>query len=130
MMLMFWVLPIQITKYLNTRQIRRLLDLQEQLSKELNSKHTLQKSSGFNSAANKFITAAAGNLKGVIFPGDAALHGNDDASVMIARSEQLKEELDDIVASECVLCGDIMIKSIDQPFVGEDEVDAVMSWSV
>ncbi|KAG2188073.1 hypothetical protein INT44_000824 [Umbelopsis vinacea] len=137
----FYVFPCQhsfhadclvdrITKYLNTRQIRRLLDLQEQLSKELNSKHTLQKSSGFNSAANKFITAAAGNLKGVIFPHDAALHGNDDASVMIARSEQLKEELDDIVASECVLCGDIMIKSIDQPFVSEDEVDAVMSWSV
>lgn len=58
------------------------------------------------------------------------MHGNDDASVMIARSEQLKEELDDIVASECVLCGDIMIKSIDQPFVNEDEVDVVMSWSV
>ncbi|GAB5585428.1 tethering complex subunit [Umbelopsis nana] len=136
----FYVFPCQhsfhadclvdrITKYLNTRQIRRLLDLQDQLSKELNSKHNSQKTSGFNSAANKFINAA-GNLKGVIFPGDAALQGNDDASVMVARSEQLKEELDDIVASECVLCGDIMIKSIDQPFISEDEVDVVMSWSV
>lgn len=73
---------------------------------------------------------AAGNLKGVIFPGDAALHGNDDAAIRVARSEQLKEELDDIVAGECVLCGEIMIKTIDQPFIGEDEVDVVMSWSV
>ncbi|KAM3584072.1 tethering complex subunit [Umbelopsis sp. WA50703] len=136
----FYVFPCQhsfhadclvdrITKYLNTRQIRRLLDLQEQLSKELSSKHSQQQSSGFNSTANKFIHAA-GNLKGVIFPGDTTMHGNDDAAIRVARSEQLKEELDDIVAGECVLCGDIMIKTIDQPFIGEDEVDVVMSWSV
>ncbi|KAL0085724.1 hypothetical protein F4703DRAFT_1851110 [Phycomyces blakesleeanus] len=73
---------------------------------------------------------AAGNIRGVMFPTDGPVDIHDDPKKVVARTEQLKEELDDIVASECVLCGDIMIKSIDQPFLAEDEAETVASWNI
>lgn len=41
--------------------------------------------------------------------------------------DQLKNELDDIIASECIFCGDIMIRSLDKPFIEEKEFDKVMA---
>ncbi|XP_047507228.1 vacuolar protein sorting-associated protein 18 homolog isoform X1 [Pieris napi] len=40
--------------------------------------------------------------------------------------EVLRSEIDDIVASECVLCGEHMIASIDQPFIADQDWDRVM----
>ncbi|XP_064195688.1 vacuolar protein sorting-associated protein 18 homolog [Anguilla rostrata] len=31
--------------------------------------------------------------------------------------EQIKSDIDDIIAAECVFCGDLMIRSIDKPFI-------------
>jgi len=31
--------------------------------------------------------------------------------------ESIKSDIDDVVASECVYCGELMIKSIDKPFI-------------
>lgn len=31
--------------------------------------------------------------------------------------EQIKSDIDDIIACECVYCGELMIKSIDKPFI-------------
>lgn len=31
--------------------------------------------------------------------------------------EQLKSDIDDIIATECVYCGELMIKTIDKPFI-------------
>lgn len=31
--------------------------------------------------------------------------------------EHIKSDIDDIIASECVYCGELMIKSIDKPFI-------------
>lgn len=43
--------------------------------------------------------------------------------------EKLREELDDLVASECVLCGELMIRSIDQAFIQAlEERDEIDSW--
>ncbi|XP_064634570.1 vacuolar protein sorting-associated protein 18 homolog [Lineus longissimus] len=40
-----------------------------------------------------------------------------------------KEELDEIVAAECILCGDYMIRCIDKPFIESEELESVMqSW--
>lgn len=39
-----------------------------------------------------------------------------------------KEELDEIVAAECIYCGDVMIKCIDKPFIDEDEQTDLDSW--
>ena len=81
-------------------------------------------------ATAKLMSAAAGNIKGVIFPGDAAALDGAQNDPRLGHAEQLKDELDEIVASECALCGDIMIKSIDQPFIADDDVDVIASWTV
>ena len=37
--------------------------------------------------------------------------------------------MDELVAAECVRCGDAMIRSIDKPFIAEDELgEAIKSW--
>ncbi|XP_023944562.2 vacuolar protein sorting-associated protein 18 homolog isoform X2 [Bicyclus anynana] len=40
--------------------------------------------------------------------------------------EVLKNEVDDIVASECVFCGEHMIACIDKPFIADEDWDRVM----
>ncbi|XP_059051527.1 vacuolar protein sorting-associated protein 18 homolog isoform X2 [Achroia grisella] len=40
--------------------------------------------------------------------------------------EQIKNEIDDIVASECVFCGEYMIACIDKPFISDEDWDKVM----
>ncbi|XP_054163703.1 vacuolar protein sorting-associated protein 18 homolog [Oppia nitens] len=43
--------------------------------------------------------------------------------------ERLLNELDDIVANECLYCGDIIISSIDQPFILPEEMNhALEDW--
>ncbi|KAL4656442.1 vacuolar protein sorting-associated protein 18-like [Arapaima gigas] len=37
--------------------------------------------------------------------------------------EQIKADIDDIVASECVYCGELMIRSIDKPFIDPNKFD-------
>ncbi|XP_077366593.1 vacuolar protein sorting-associated protein 18 homolog [Festucalex cinctus] len=44
--------------------------------------------------------------------GDAPSHSKGGAS-----HEQMKSDLDDMVASECVYCGELMIRSVDKPFI-------------
>ena len=45
----------------------------------------------------------------------------------LSRREQLRSELDDLIASECVFCGDIMVKSIDKPFIADEDFDRVLA---
>ncbi|XP_068631710.1 vacuolar protein sorting-associated protein 18 homolog [Battus philenor] len=40
--------------------------------------------------------------------------------------EVLKNEIDDIVASECIFCGEYMIACIDKPFIADEDWDRVM----
>ncbi|KAG0369768.1 Pep3/Vps18/deep orange family-domain-containing protein [Gamsiella multidivaricata] len=56
--------------------------------------------------------------------------GGDDMAVVVPRLELLRDELDDLVASECLLCGELMIKTIDQPFLSNDEHELELSWGV
>uniref|UniRef100_A0AAY4AWJ0 Vacuolar protein sorting-associated protein 18 homolog n=1 Tax=Denticeps clupeoides TaxID=299321 RepID=A0AAY4AWJ0_9TELE len=43
--------------------------------------------------------------------------------------EQIKSDMDDIIASECVYCGELMIKSIDKPFIDPQRFEEEMhSW--
>jgi len=46
--------------------------------------------------------------------GDASSLGKGSAGTS---REQIKSDMDDIIASECVYCGELMIKSIDKPFI-------------
>lgn len=88
----------RVTKHLPTRQIRRLADIQEQLSREFKLARTMQ--------------------------------SLEDEKAITARIEDLRCQLDDIVAHQCVMCGDIMIDSIHVPFIGEEEADTAASWAI
>jgi hypothetical protein len=41
-----------------------------------------------------------------------------------------KKEVDEMVARECPLCGEMMIRLTDEPFISLDEVSVESSWSV
>ena len=47
-------------------------------------------------------------------------------SLKMSRKDQARTELDDLIASECPFCGEIMIKMIDKPFIQDHEFSAVM----
>ncbi|XP_057663701.1 vacuolar protein sorting-associated protein 18 homolog isoform X1 [Diorhabda carinulata] len=47
-------------------------------------------------------------------------------STGMSHREQLRAEIDNILASECPYCGEIMIKNIDQPFIEDHEYEMIM----
>nr|CAD7570178.1 unnamed protein product [Timema californicum] len=47
-------------------------------------------------------------------------------SATISARDQLKADINSIVASECLFCGDMMIRSIDRPFIENEDYDKVM----
>ncbi|KAL1919217.1 uncharacterized protein VTP21DRAFT_1909 [Calcarisporiella thermophila] len=123
----------QVKRHLTSRQVRRLVELQEQLARELLPNHK-SSASGAESHYRRLAsvtTGAVGGLKNMIFPEQSAGGGEDDAGVaVVSRMDQLKEEIDDVVAGECLLCGEVMIRSIDQPFIAEEERELVASWVI
>lgn len=44
----------------------------------------------------------------------------------ISAKELVKAEIDNIVASECLYCGENMIRNIDKPFIEEHDYEKVM----
>ena len=54
------------------------------------------------------------------------MYVNCSRSAAPSRSDQARAELDDLIASQCLFCGDVMVKSIDKPFVEDDDYDEVM----
>lgn len=53
-----------------------------------------------------------------------------DNELIQSERDQQREELDHLIASECILCGEIMIKSIVKPFINPEEIDIIKSWEV
>ncbi|XP_076620663.1 vacuolar protein sorting-associated protein 18 dor [Colletes latitarsis] len=47
-------------------------------------------------------------------------------SVSLSTKDQIKADIDEVVASECLYCGELMIESIDKPFIEEDDYERVM----
>eukprot|EP00762_Andalucia_godoyi_P001869 ANDGO_05992.mRNA.1 Vacuolar protein sorting-associated protein 18 homolog len=58
--------------------------------------------------------------------------GNVDKFSRVEESERdrVKRELDDVVAGECPLCGEMMIRLVDKPFVSLDETSVEASWRI
>lgn len=48
----------------------------------------------------------------------------------LSETDQNKAELDEIIAAECLLCGDVMIESILLPFYNTNNQSLVASWAV
>jgi hypothetical protein len=104
--------------------MKRIKAIQDLIQKETNSTPS---SVHQMNAGTKLMNTA----KNVIFPSDASNEDTKDHhDLTMGKLEQLREELDDIIASECVLCGDAMIKSVDQPFIGDEEMDVIAGWAI
>ncbi|KAG0769067.1 hypothetical protein G6F16_002819 [Rhizopus arrhizus] len=89
----------RVTKHLPTRQIRKLADIQEQLSREFKLARTRTQE-------------------------------EEEDLEIFKRIESLRHQLDDIVADQCVVCGDILIHSIHVPFITEEEAEIASSWII
>eukprot|EP00941_MAST-03F_sp_MAST-3F-sp1_P003296 g3296.t1 len=48
----------------------------------------------------------------------------------LAEIEQTRNEIESIVASECLYCSDIMIESVSEPFVASLEMEAGENWGI
>jgi len=55
---------------------------------------------------------------------------DEKVNVEFSKVEKLKDELDNYIASECIYCGEAMIKSIDAPFIVLDELEDIISWKI
>uniref|UniRef100_A0AAV1VIA3 Uncharacterized protein n=1 Tax=Peronospora matthiolae TaxID=2874970 RepID=A0AAV1VIA3_9STRA len=45
--------------------------------------------------------------------------------------EMVQQKLDEIIASECIFCGEVMIKSIHAPFITpEDDANEGSEWAI
>lgn len=47
-------------------------------------------------------------------------------SAGMSLKDNVKAEIDNIIASQCLYCGENMIRNIDMPFVEENDYDRVM----
>lgn len=65
----------------------------------------------------------------------AMLSGRDDSASLsssaglpsLTTREKLMNELDDLIASECLFCGEIAIRSVDEPFIDPEDYEQVMN---
>ncbi|XP_014476276.1 PREDICTED: vacuolar protein sorting-associated protein 18 homolog isoform X2 [Dinoponera quadriceps] len=48
------------------------------------------------------------------------------ASASLSTKDQIKADIDELIASECLYCGELMIESIDKPFIEEEDYERVM----
>lgn len=59
----------------------------------------------------------------------ASMGSTGSGAPAITLKQQLKQDLDEFIAAECLFCGDFMIRSVDRPFISKDEYAKEMeSW--
>ena len=54
----------------------------------------------------------------------------NNAVTGMSEIEQNKVELDELIASECLLCGEVMIQSITTPFFNSNNHSLISSWQL
>jgi len=72
------------------------------------------------------IEIATENSKKPSTPGQPSNKGNLELKI---DPKDPKVELDEHVASECIFCGDVMIREVDKPFVSTDDVER-KTWEI
>ncbi len=50
----------------------------------------------------------------------------DSRTAKLSRKEQLRSEIDDLIAYECLFCGDIMVKMVDRPLIEDENFELEM----
>ena len=70
------------------------------------------------------ISAFSGKAPGAA---TTSVDSKESGGTKLSHREQVRAELDDLIANECVFCGDIMVKSIDKPFIADEDFERVMA---
>ncbi|TRY72729.1 hypothetical protein TCAL_00267 [Tigriopus californicus] len=53
----------------------------------------------------------------------------DSRTVRLSRKDQLRNDLDELIANECLFCGELMVKMIDRPFIEDHKFEQeVLDW--
>lgn len=79
----------------------------------------------FNTLKQQLATATAGGIGALLQPDLSNLIGT--TSTNVSPREQIKNEIENILAADCLYCGEYMIESIDKPFI--DDWDKVnLDW--
>ncbi|TPX64225.1 hypothetical protein SpCBS45565_g06048 [Spizellomyces sp. 'palustris'] len=118
----------QVIRESTPAKSKRIQDLQERITQEIAAKRAALVDEG-----GSILSSAMLGMRRVKEAGEASPvpSGGETKGNNKARSpDTLKEELDDLIASECPLCGDLMIKSVDRPFIAQDEGDTIRSWQL
>eukprot|EP01119_Soliformovum_irregulare_P019402 TRINITY_DN6133_c0_g1_i1.p1 TRINITY_DN6133_c0_g1~~TRINITY_DN6133_c0_g1_i1.p1 ORF type:complete len:143 (+),score=43.49 TRINITY_DN6133_c0_g1_i1:76-504(+) len=69
------------------------------------------------------------NRKKTIGSGANSEEKPESVGVVVSKYDSLRDELDDIIACDCLFCGEVMIKSITEPFISLNEAD-LSSWAL
>ena len=56
---------------------------------------------------------------------DADVQSVDSKVLRLSRIDRLRAEMENMIASECIHCGEIMIKLIDKPFIEDSEFESL-----
>ena len=126
-------------EFLSAPMQQRVITLQEWSSK---TQEAIQERRKTTSGSNKALMDASGNgdtssqIEMSADPSGGILGkrvfsraplAEDSLSGLMDLKKQLKEDLDDIIASECLFCGDYIVRTVDMPFVRGVEEE---SWSI
>jgi len=95
----------EVMKHLSPSQRQRVQDLNDKISKDPGKQPAYQ-------------------------PSSYSSMQSEPEAVAPSEANQLRTTLDELIASECVLCGDIMIKSIEKPFVNDSEIEIIRGWEL
>jgi len=109
-------LSAHVLPHLNPGQRRAVNDLQEQLAAEL--------------AAEGGGGGMGGSSSGGV--GGSSSGGGGSSKRKATQLEAIQSEIDGYLAAECPFCGDIMIRSIDKPLIGEEEEEEkeLLEWEL
>lgn len=58
-------------------------------------------------------------LASLTLTGTAAVNKSESTTARLSLREQLKMEYENVLAADCLLCGELMINSIDKPFIND-----------
>ncbi|KXS15730.1 hypothetical protein M427DRAFT_56560 [Gonapodya prolifera JEL478] len=119
----------EITKELSPRMVRRIRDLQDRITKV--HQRVVQNSSTSGPGAGKppSSAAAASSAPTPTSTSSSSAAASAQQKKNMTELSNLRDELDDVVAGECMLCGEVMIRTVDRAFVDEErESEALEAW--
>ncbi|CAO3652841.1 unnamed protein product [Cunninghamella blakesleeana] len=107
----------KVLKNLSYRKISRISYINEQLALDVKKQNKIQNEI-LNFEANPSRDNSIIDAK------------KEEYKKINRRIEKLKNEYGDIIANDCLYCGNIMIDSIDQPFISTEEAIIADSWKL